>query len=216
MIGSLVALALGAALGWVAGHIAVLVPSGRWSSLSAALTALSNERCSEHVTGAVLGAASLGLAYQFRSSAADVVATAGLFVLLIAILLIDLRHHLVYPIMPFIGFLCGLVLNPLTGEAGFRSSLLGGLVAVGLFFLMFLLGLLLFRLQALGFGDVLLAGMIGSIAGLERMPAALFLGIVFSAAAGLALVLTRRKGMREFIPFGSGMCLAAIVVLILR
>lgn len=213
---SVLAVLLGGALGWLSGHVAALVPDGRLGSFSVALGARSAYRRMEHSLGAALGAVSIGLAYVYRSSRADFWGTTTFLLLLIAITLIDLRHHLVYPLMPIVGFLAGAMLNPVTGEASSNSSLVGAAGATGAFLALFLLGLLLFRVQALGFGDVLLAAMIGSMVGWRLMPATLFLGAVLSSVAGLVLLLVRRKDMRDYIPFGSGMCIAAMVVLILR
>ncbi|MBA2363679.1 MAG: prepilin peptidase [Chloroflexia bacterium] len=207
---------VGAALGWVAGHVALLVPTGEWSRGSTFLLRLRTEWKIEHVLGAPIGAVSIALAYSLRSGWWDFLATSVFTLLLTSVLLVDLRHHLVYPVMPFLGFLSSLILNPIGGEVGFLSSLTAGAAAAGAFFALFLLGILLFRVQALGFGDVLLALMIGGMAGLPLMPAALFLGTIIGAVASLGLVILRRKSLNEYIPFGSGMCLAAIIILIAR
>ncbi len=129
---------------------------------------LVNERRVEHLLGVALGTVSLTLAFLLRGSALDAIVTSLFLLILIPILIIDLRHRLVYPVMPLAGFLAGLVLNPLAGEAGVWSSLLRGLLGTVVFLLLYLVGLLVFRVEALGFGDVLLAGMIGSMAGVAH------------------------------------------------
>lgn len=213
-MGIILAVSLGALLGWIAGHVAVVVPEGRWRSFS--LADLLVGRQMEHKLGALLLAAGSGAAFATRSSLTDWVVTVGFLLLLTSLLLIDLRHHLVFPVMTLVGFVAALVLNPLAGEETFLSSLVGGLAGAGGFFLLFLLGLLIFRVQALGFGDVLLALMIGAMTGFRLMPGTLMLGTLLSAGASVGLLLLGRKGRRDYIPFGSGMCLAAIIVLVLR
>ncbi len=120
------------------------------------------------------------------------------------------------PLCPSQVFFAGVALNPLAGESGVWSSLLGGLLGTVVFLLLFLVGLLVFRVKALGFGDVLLAGMIGSMTGVGLTLSALFLGALVSGPGSAALLLLRRKRSRDFIPYGVGMCLAAMLVLLAR
>ena len=216
MIGIPLALLAGAALGWLSGHMALVVPAGGWGVAAFTPARLRARREPEHLLGAVLGTVGLALAYVYRDSWPDLLVTSLFLLLLISILIIDLRHHLVYPAMPLLGFVTALPLNPIGGEASFPSALYGGVAGAAAFFLLFLLGLLLFRVQALGFGDVLLALMIGAMVGLPLTPAALLLGTVLGALGSLALLAFRRKGLGDYIPFGSGMCLAAMVVIVLR
>lgn len=207
-MGEVIGAALGAALGWAAGHVALLVPSGGTEPRSPAKT--------EHVLGVLLGAGGLALAWSTRSSLADAAVTAVFALILIPILIIDLLHHDVYPLMPLTGFIAGLALNPFAGEASFLGSLIGGLLGAVAFLVLFLVGLLLFRTDALGSGDIMLAGMIGAMAGFALTPLALLLGTILSGLGGGLLLVFRRKGMGDYVPFGSGMCLAAIIVLMLR
>ncbi len=207
---------LGCILGWLAGHVAVLVPSGRPASKYRRLTRLQDLMGMEHLLGALLGAVALGLNYRLNASVADFLVTSIFALLLIAILLIDLRHHLVYPLMPLAGVLLGVVLNPLGGDIGVTSSLLAALLATLAFLGLFLLGKFLFGVEALGSGDVFLAAMIGAMVGMEFVWTALFLGSIFGAVASLVLLVARSHGRRDYIPFGTGMCLAAILVLAVR
>lgn len=216
LIGSVTAAGLGCVLGVVCGHIALGIPRGGWQALPAMGTELWTDRRQEHYIGGLLGGFSLAMAYLLRSSFADLVVTSVFLLVLVPVLIIDLRHHLVYPVMPLAGFLCALGLNPVASEVDFTASLLGGLLGVVLFLLLFVLGPLIFRIEALGFGDVLLAGMIGSMVGYRHAPAAFLLGSLFGALASGWLLVMGRKGRRDYIPFGSGMCLAAIAVLIAR
>lgn len=216
MIGALALGVLGAVVGWLAGVLAVLVPEGTWADPAAFYLEATRERRMEQTVGALLGGASFAAAWVLRESRADALVTVLLLPLLISILLIDLRHHLVYPVMTLVAFALGLALNPLGGESTFLGSLVGGGLAAFGFLLFFLLGILLFRVHALGFGDVLLAGMIGSVVGVAWMPRALFLGTSIATLAAVCLLVFRRKGLRDYIPFGSGMCLGAIIVLLLR
>ncbi len=118
--------------------------------------------------------------------------------------------------MPVAGVLLGVTLNPLGGDIGVTSSLLAALLATLAFLGLFLLGRFLFGVEALGSGDVFLAAMIGAMVGTEFVWTALFLGSIFGALASLVLLVARSHGRRDYIPFGTGMCLAAILVLAVR
>lgn len=206
----------GLAFGCCIGDLAVLIPSGRWRSFPMSLGRLVNERRVEHLLGVALGTVRLTLAYLLRGSALDAIVTSLFLLILIPILSIDLWYRLVYPVMPLANSLAGLALNPLAGEASVWSSLLGGLPGTVVFLLLFLVGFLVFRVEALGFGDVLLAGMNGSMTSVGLTLSALFLGALVSGAGSAALLLLRRKRSRDFIPYGVGMCLAAMLVLLAR
>ncbi len=158
----------------------------------------------------------MSLAYLLHSSFTDRVFTSVVLLVLIPVLIIHLRHRFVYPVMTLVGFLCALGLHPVAGEADFGGSLLGSVLGVAIFLPLFVVGRLIFRVEALGVGDVLLAGMIGGMVGYRLAPAAYLLGSLFGALASGWLLLIGRKRRRDYIPFGSGMCPAAIVVLIAR
>ncbi|MDP9379288.1 MAG: A24 family peptidase [Chloroflexota bacterium] len=213
MTGVAITALLGGMLGWLLGQVAITVPTIGLSSLPSAFTEFTTRPRAEHWVGVVVGASGLSLAYLLQGMTSDLLITSIFMIILVPTLIIDLRHHLVYPLMPLSGFLLGLVLNPIGDRVSFGDSLLGGLLGALAFLGLFLLGRLLFHVDALGFGDVLLAGMIGAMVGLGFVWAALFLGSLFGAFASIGLLLTRRMGRRDFIPFGSGMCLAAILVL---
>ena len=71
--------------------------------------------------------------------------------------------------------------------------------------------------EALGFGDVKLLALIGIFLGAENGIFALTLGAVAGALGGIATALWTRKAIRTYeLPFGSYLCAAAIVVVLLR
>ena len=94
-----------------------------------------------------------------------------------------------------------------TGAAG---ALAGG----GLFFLLYWLGRLIYRGQEpMGVGDITIAAMIGGMVGPERILVALFLGGLLVAGVSVVLLLLRRARARDFIPYGAGLCLGALITL---
>lgn len=128
--------------------------------------------------------------------------------LLLVIAAIDLEHHLVlnrvlYPalvVAPVTAFVYGLQ---------WGEILLGG--AVG-----FALPLLLYLAYSggLGAGDVKLGAFIGIISGFPGILIALFAALVSGGAASALLLLTRKKGRRDPIPFAPFLALGAFVALI--
>jgi len=106
MIPMFAATLLGGLLGWLAGHVAVLLPRGEAGSAVAWRRAVSEGRV-EHLTGLVLGVAIFGAASVYQDDYGDAAAASALSVLLIVTLLIDLRHHLVYPVMVLVGLILG-------------------------------------------------------------------------------------------------------------
>ncbi len=57
--------------------------------------------------------------------------------------------------------------------------------------------------------------MIGAMVGFPLVVGTLFIGSVLGALAGGLLLIIRRRGRRDYIPFGSGMCLATMLMLVL-
>lgn len=71
--------------------------------------------------------------------------------------------------------------------------------------------------QGMGFGDVRLSAVIGLDLGwLGAMQAALglFAGFVFGAVIGIGLIVVKKKGRNEAVPFGPFMALGALFVLL--
>jgi leader peptidase (prepilin peptidase)/N-methyltransferase len=135
-------------------------------------------------------------------------------VVLLVVLAIDLRHRWVYTVVCYPGILAGVLLAPLL-DAPWWSGLAGAAVGGGLFFALYWIGRLAYRGQeAMGTGDITIAAMIGAMVGPERVLIALFLGGLLVAGVSLALLVLRRARVRDFIPYGAGLCLGALATLV--
>lgn len=134
---------------------------------------------------------------------------------LIVTLFLDWLHHEIYylVLLPTTALALLSPLLPIDPRLDFRSSLLGLVVGLAFFGLLFALGHLLFHIEALALGDVLLAGMIGAMAGLYGSLLCLTGGIVLAAGGAGLLLLTRRLGPKDYMPYGSFLCLAALLYL---
>jgi prepilin signal peptidase PulO-like enzyme (type II secretory pathway) len=97
-------------------------------------------------------------------------------------------------------------------ETSALQILVGGAVAIGLAALMFLFSLL-FGAEAFGIGDVKMIILIGFIVGFPAVVFALFLGTVVAGVVAGVLVVTRIRGLRDYIPHGPFLALGAVVAL---
>ena len=91
------------------------------------------------------------------------------------------------------------------------ASLLGLVVGGGVTWGVRILGSVVFKKEAMGFGDVKLMAMIGAFVGWHGSLLALFLGCVLGAIVGVVLAL--RSGLSARIPFGPYLAMGALVTL---
>lgn len=160
------------------------------------------------------------------------------------ILIIDLEHRLILHPTSLFGAILGLVVGTslqtqIHGSllAGLGYSLLGGLFGFAVMFLLYKLGELVARYrarkmvaagqaddeeEALGGGDVYLAGVLGLMLGWPFIVQALVLGVLLGGLVSivflLALVLRRRyssEALMTFIPYGPYFILSAFYLLFL-
>lgn len=105
----------------------------------------------------------------------------------LAILIIDLEHHLVLNRMigPALPLFFGA--NLLIGTQPVHALILGGLAGFGIFLLIALV-----VPGAMGMGDVKLAGLIGATVGLSGVLMALYSGILLGGIAAIVLLLKHR------------------------
>lgn len=142
--------------------------------------------------------------------------------LLITIGMIDLRLRLIFPVMIYFGVVVEIVaVLAISGNQNVAdrlpdnliSLIFGALVGAGFFLLIYWLSLAIYRIRALGFGDVLLALLIGAQVGFPRVVSALFLGSLIAGVVAFLIFLSRRRKRNDFIPYGTWMCAGAVLVL---
>ncbi len=147
--------------------------------------------------------------------------TAGLYALFSLALILTLFLDWLYQDIYYIVILppaALALLSTLWGNsperAGLALPLLDRLAGLGIglifFGLLFVLGQALFRTQALGLGDVWLAGSIGTMTGFYGALWALSLGIVLAAVGAGVLLLLRRHAAGDYMPYGAYLCLATL------
>ena len=96
-----------------------------------------------------------------------------------------------------------------SGVTGMANSLIGG--ATGFFF--FLIVFLIYP-RGMGAGDVKMAGLIGLATGFPLVFVALFIGIFSGGVVAIGLLLFRKKGRKELIPYGAFLALGPVITLL--
>ena len=138
----------------------------------------------------------------------------ALSLVLTVIFFVDLRTRYVYGIVAYPGILAGVVLTPLVQPGAFWESLASAALGALVFGAFYLFGRLLYRGGVpLASGDVIIGALVGSIVGLGQLMPAIFLGVLFSGLFAVAFAL-RRRSLRVYLPYGPGLCLGALVALL--
>ncbi len=156
-----------------------------------------------------------------------------LYIYLAVIFLIDLEHRLILHITSYFGAVLALILGTLNN--GINDTLLGGFFGYGLMLALYGFGMLFTKRRAkkmieaglepddedaLGFGDVNLAGVLGLLLGWPLIWFGLLMGIVGGGIISLLLVLgtmLQRKNKEDtlmsFIPYGPYFILSAFLLI---
>ena len=143
--------------------------------------------------------------------------------LLLVLALIDIEQGLILNRIVYPSIVALFVLAPFWGELGlsrsfldddgllgsFLNSILAGFGAFGLF-----LAITLAYPQGMGGGDVKLAGLVGLLVGFPGVLVSLWITIVSGGLVAVLLLLLRKKGRKDAIPFGPFLALGAMIVLL--
>lgn len=136
----------------------------------------------------------------------------------LAVFLTDLDHWIIPDELNLTGVVLGLIF---TMSVGFRSNhfgesildgLVGCVVGYAFFLLIQVLGLLFAKQEAMGGGDVKFAAALGAFLGWWLALKSFFLAFLLGAVVAIPLMVTRRAGSKEPIPFGTFMAVAAVIV----
>jgi leader peptidase (prepilin peptidase)/N-methyltransferase len=149
---------------------------------------------------------------------------------LMLITVIDLEHRLILFVVIIPGCLLALLGSALTGRLPFQDYLLGGLLGFGVFFVMYLGGIL-FSVAiagargepldevAFGYGDVMLATLAGFILGWQALIFAMFITVFAGAGGAIVFLVLRlvRKGEYEMftaLPYGQYIVLGTLIMML--
>lgn len=131
----------------------------------------------------------------------------------------DFEHLIIPDRVTWGGIAAGLILSvavpALHGTASpveaLGRSALGAVVGFGLLWGVATLGRIVFRKEAMGFGDVKLLGAIGAFLGWRAVLMVVMVSSLAGSIAGLAMIFTRRRELQSRIPYGPYLALAAIL-----
>lgn len=157
----------------------------------------------------------VGIALTLHGFSLAAVESIVLATILLTILRIDWQHHLIFMLTIWPGIIIALAFSLADSSSELLSSLIAGGAAAGAFFLLYLLAILIYGKRALGLGDVFLAGLIGTMVGLNFVLVTLLFGMTIAALGGLLLVAARVRTRKDYIPYGAYLSLAAIVIVLL-
>jgi leader peptidase (prepilin peptidase)/N-methyltransferase len=164
----------------------------------------------------VAAAALVALALLRHGLSFDGVRAAVFALVLLLVLRIDWQHHLIFSIVIGPAIALALAIQALDSTDALVSAAIALVIAALVFFVLYAAALLIYGKRALGFGDVLLAALIGAMTELRGVPTALFAGMFLAAAGGLLLIALRVRSKSDFIPYGAYLCLGAMVVVLFR
>lgn len=136
--------------------------------------------------------------------------TALLSLAFIAIFFIDLDHNIIPDFFTLPGVVIGFAVSLVPGAFVIWSqSLFGILIGAGAFFLIRIMGKMIFKKEALGLGDVKFAAMLAAFVGWQSLLLVLVLASLFGSVAGIALICLSGRGRKSYIPFGPFLVIGA-------
>jgi leader peptidase (prepilin peptidase)/N-methyltransferase len=133
---------------------------------------------------------------------------------LFLVFVIDLEHRLILRVVIFPALLIALGGSFFYPGVGFRRAVLGGGCAFIVFYLLVVIGRLVFRRGAMGAGDVNLAAFVGLITGFPDVVLALTIAMLLGGVVSLILILCRVKKLRSYIPYGVFLVSGGLAVLL--
>ena len=148
----------------------------------------------------------------------DFVLNSFISILLIISFFVDMKAQIIPNETNFIGFLVGMVLTYIkftrSGLEG-ADALLGMATGAGIFLLIALLALLLYRKVGMGMGDVKLMGMLGVFFGFANTVQIFVFSFFIGAIVSVFLLITKLKKSDDYIPFGPFIVAASFITIFL-
>jgi leader peptidase (prepilin peptidase)/N-methyltransferase len=137
-----------------------------------------------------------------------------LFTALAFTFVVDLEHRLIYDLAIFPPIVLIIGAAAVFNRDVLPALILAGVLAGGLFLLLYGAGWLIYRQEALGFGDVKLAALMGVAAGWPSITTALAITVACGFLVALLLLASGAASRRAYIPFGVFMALATVITLL--
>jgi leader peptidase (prepilin peptidase) / N-methyltransferase len=148
------------------------------------------------------------LALAERGLTIDLIPALLLVAGLVAITGIDLDHQLIPDVISIPGIAVGLAVSTLTGRPGWLDSLVGVVIGGGIFLL-----IIVASRGGMGGGDMKLGAMLGAFLGWKLVLVAILIAILAGGVFAIVVLLLRRKGRKDAVPFGPFLALGGVVSL---
>jgi leader peptidase (prepilin peptidase)/N-methyltransferase len=148
------------------------------------------------------------LALVERGLTIDLIPALLLVAGLVAITGIDLDHQLIPDVISIPGIVVGLAVSTLTGRPGWLDSLVGVVIGGGIFLL-----IIVASRGGMGGGDMKLGAMLGAFLGWKLVLVAILIAILAGGVFAIVVLLLRRKGRKDAVPFGPFLALGGVVSL---
>lgn len=156
----------------------------------------------ELTTGLLFALAAIRFGVQWNTLIALVLISASL-----VISVIDLKIQIIPNVISLPGILLGLLASLLPfSSVHFLNALYGMLLGGGLFYLVAVLSR-----GGMGGGDIKLIAMFGAFLGWQNCLVTIFLAVLLGSIVGIGLMLLKRKGRKDPIPFGPFLCIGALI-----
>ncbi len=126
---------------------------------------------------------------------------------------IDLDHQVIPNVITLPGIPLGLLTALLVREPPLLDRLIGTLAGAGFLYLVLFYGGVLYGQDAMGEGDLNLIALVGAFLGWRAVVMTVLVACLSGSAVGIALMLMRRLGRRQHMPFGPFLSLGAVVAL---
>lgn len=127
----------------------------------------------------------------------------------IVVSLIDLKIQIIPNVISLPGIGLGLAASLVpVSPVQFFNALTGMLLGGGIFYLVAVVSK-----GGMGGGDIKLIAMFGAFLGWQKCLLTIFVGVLLGSVVGIILMLLKRKGRKDPIPFGPFLCIGALVSL---
>lgn len=134
---------------------------------------------------------------------------------LIIITFIDLEHLIIPDIISLPGIGIGFLISFLPFmSVRYLDSIIGIFAWGGCFWVIAILGKWIWKREAMGGGDIKLIAMIAAFLGWQGGLVTVFWASLIGSIWGGFLILIKKKGRRDLIPFGPFLCLGALISLL--
>lgn len=131
---------------------------------------------------------------------------------ILPIAFIDIDTMLIPDSIAIPGIFAGLIISYFKGEI--FLSLTGAITGAISIVIIYFLGKLVFKKEAIGLGDLRVAALIGSFTSISEVLISLFLASVIGSIYGCYMIIRKKKDLKTEIPFGPFLSIGGFITII--